>query len=233
MQSRNKASCRWRDPRRPKEEGLVLAILVVSLILGVSCGNPGDAKYAGWDTYYGPDNRFSVRYLAPPWTTCTGSEYEEDCQECPSHLLGSAICGGSANRAVLWIPPALLDPDFLLIPPYKLEVSWANGARTVMELAQAEQNAVETAGMELLFAPRQVTLADGVTIAAEVGYRGPVHIIVNDDPVDRPDEREYRVLYVSEGGVMYRVALDTAIDIDVPEVRDMLASFTLDPEVEP
>ncbi len=40
-------------------------------------------------------------------------------------------------------------------------------------------------------------------------------------------EGQYRVIYVSEGGTAYRVALDTAINIDFPEVRDMLASFAL------
>jgi hypothetical protein len=206
---------------------------LLSLVFFGGCAQSGDDQYAGWDTYYGPDNRFSVRYLAPPWTECTGTEYEDECSECPRQLLGSALCGGATNNVVLWIPPALLDPSFLLIPPYKLEISWTSGSTAVMQLAEAEGSAMQGAGLELLFEPRQVTLADGVTIGAEVGYRGPVHIIVDETPVNRPDEREYRVLYVSEGGVMYRVALDTAIDIDVPEARDLLASFTLDPEVAP
>lgn len=207
--------------------------LFLFTILAAACGVPGDEPYAGWDTYTDPSERFMLRYISPPWTECNETEYEDDCHECPGQLIGNGRCGGGSNWTVLWIPPALLDPEFLLIPPYKLEVSWFSSSTAALALAQAEQTAMAGAGMEVLFEARAVTLHDG-TVAAEIGYRGPVHIVVDETPVNRPDEREYRVVYVADAGTVYRVALDTAINMDLPEVRDMLASFSFDvPEVDP
>jgi len=124
-----------------------------------------------------------------------------------------------------------LDPEYLLIPPFKIEVTWFGSSQTAMQLATWERNRMVPAGLEILIEPRAVTLADG-TVAAELGYYGPMHIIADEDPINRPDERGFRVVYVSHEGWVYRVAIDTAIDIYLPEARDMLASFTLDPVVE-
>lgn len=199
------------------------------LIWCSGCAESGHDPYAEWDTYEEGEGRFSLRYIAPPWTTCNDTEYEDDCHECPSHLIGRARCGGANRWRVLWVPPALLDPEFLLIPPYKLEVSWYSNDSTPLEQAQREEQRLEDAGLEVVFSSRAVTLYDG-TVAAEVGYRGPVHLVVDENPINRPDERGYRVVYVVESGTAYRVALDTAIGIELPEVRDMLSSFTLGEE---
>jgi hypothetical protein len=202
----------------------IATVLLVVLVHG--CGVSAKEQYAGWDTYEEPGGRFTVRYISPPWTQCSESEYEEDCHECPAHLLGTGVCGGSAAWVVLWVPPALLDPDYLLIPPYKLEVSWFTASRDAAALAADEHARLTRAGLESLFEARPTTLADG-TDAVELGYRGPVHLVVDEDAEDRPDEREYHVLYVDGGSHVYRVAMDTAISVDLPEVRDMLASFAL------
>lgn len=211
--------------RRVASHFLILALLAAS------CDPSGADEYAGWSTYVGPENRFALRYLAPPWVECTGTEYEPDCRECPVHILNAGACGAAGRSVTLWIPPRLLDPEYLLIPPFKIEVTWFGSGQTAMQLATWERNRIEGAGLEILIEPRAVTLADG-TVAAEVGYYGPTHLIVDEDPVNRPDERGYRVVYVSQDGWVYRVAIDTAIDIYLPEARDMLASFTLDPVVE-
>jgi hypothetical protein len=201
------------------------ALSIVAVALLGSCGENGSDPYAGWDLYESAAGGFSVRYLSPPWTMCSGTEFEADCHECPSQLLGAGVCGDGGANAILWVPPALLDPDFLLIPPYKLEVSWWGGASDPLTLATNEQNVMTAAGLTTSVPARLVTLADG-TVAAEVGYGGPMHIIVAETPVNRPDEREFRVVYVSTASVTYRVAIDSGIDITSPEVGDMLASFT-------
>ncbi len=126
---------------------------------------------------------------------------------------------------MLWIPPALLDPDFLLIPPFKFEISWFPGDFAPLELAQGEESLLVAQGLEVVIPSRLVTLNDG-TVGAEVGYRGPVHLVVNETALNRPDEREYLVVYLSSGGSVHRLAVDTAIDISLPEVRDMVDSFT-------
>ncbi len=207
-----------------------LIFLSAWVLLIAACAPSGREDYAGWSTYLGPSDIFSVRYLAPPWEICSDTEYEEDCRECSRHLLGAAVCGASSRSETLWIPPRLLDPEYLLIPPYKLEITWFSSEVSALDLAQSERNVMVRAGLEEVIEPRPVTLHDG-TAAAEVGYRGPMHLVINDDPVDRPDEREFRVVYATGGGWAYRVAIDTAISIHDAEVRDMLASFTLDPAV--
>jgi hypothetical protein len=201
------------------------ALLAIATALLPSCGENGSDPYAGWDTWESTAGGFSVRYLSPPWTACTGTEFEADCHECPSQLLGAGICGDSGASSILWIPPALLDPDFLLIPPYKLEVSWWGGASDALTLAQNEQNVMTSVGLTITVPARLITLADG-TVGAEVGYGGPMHIIVDETAVNRPDERDFRVVYVSSAAMTYRVAIDSAIDITSPEVLDMLASFS-------
>ncbi len=205
---------------------MIRFINLVLVLATMSCGISAKEPYAEWDTYEEPTGRFTVRYLSPPWTQCSESEYEEDCHECPAHLIGSGICGSTSNWIVLWIPPALLDPDYLLIPPYKLEVSWFTTTTDMLALAEAEGNQLSSAGLETIFDARRTTLQDGVE-AVEVAYRGPVHIVIDDTATNRPDEREYHVLYVEGGGFTYRVAMDTAIAVNLPEVRDMLASFSL------
>ena len=204
-----------------------IAAMVILLVSG--CGVSSREPYAGWETYEDPGGRFTIRYLSPPWTACSGTEYEDACHECPAHLIGNGLCGGASNWDTLWVPPALLDPDFLLIPPYKLEVSWFTTSRDVLDLARAEGDRMTSAGLEEIFPARRVTLQDG-NEAAEVAYRGSVAIVVDEDPADRPDEREYRVLYVNGGTLTFRVALDTAFDIEEPEARDMLASFSVEEE---
>lgn len=202
------------------------ALLAIAAALLGSCGENGSDPYAGWDVYESAAGGFSVRYLSPPWTLCTGTEYAAECHECPSQLLGAGICGDSGSHAILWVPPALLDPAFLLIPPYKLEVSWWSGASDPFARAQNEASVMTSAGLTVTVPPRLVTLEDG-TSAAEVAYRGPMHIVVAQTAVNRPDEREFRVVYVSSAASTYRVAIDSAIDVTSPEVRDMLASFAL------
>lgn len=206
----------------------ILPIFILFLAIS-GCAESGHEPFAGWDTYEEEDGRFSLRYIAPPWTVCNDTEYEDDCHECPSHLIGRARCGGANRWRVLWVPPALLDPEFLLIPPYKLEISWRSSDSTALEETQREEGLMEEAGLEIVFPSRAVTLYDGTT-AAEVAYRGPVHLVVDTNPINRPDERDYRVIYVVESGTGYRVAMDTAIDIELPEVRDMLSSFSLGEE---
>jgi hypothetical protein len=199
-------------------------VVFVAVACLAGCGEPGNDPYAGWDTFENATGQFSVRYLSPPWTMCSGTEYEADCHECPSQLLGAGLCGDPAAYSILWVPPALLDPEFLLIPPYKLEVSWFAGTYDPLALAQQEEAVMVAQGLTITVPSRRITLADD-TVAAEVGYGGPMHIIVAETPVNRPDERDFRVVYVAATGLAYRVALDTAIDITSSEVRDMLASF--------
>jgi hypothetical protein len=206
------------------------AILILSL-LTASCAQSGKDPYAGWSLYVGPGDLFAVRYITPPWQECSGTDYEADCHECPAHLLNATVCGETGQSVTLWIPPRLLDPEYLLIPPFKLEVTWFASDLTALDAARWERNTMAAAGLDILIEPRAVTLHDG-TVAAETGYHGPMHIITQDDPVERPDERGFRVVWVVEGGTAYRVALDTAVAISLPEARDMLASFTLDPPVE-
>ncbi len=199
-------------------------VWLAALLAG--CGQPGCEEYAGWSTYEHPTGQFSIRYLEPPWNICSGTEFEADCHECPAHLLGAEACGGADRFVIFWIEPVLLDPEFLLIPSYKLEISWVPGEMNPLDLAAAEEAVMAAAGMEVTSSASAVSFHDG-RLGAEVAYRGPVHIIVAETPVARPDEREYRVVFASGGGFTYRLQLDSAIDADSPEVGDMLASFGL------
>lgn len=201
------------------------ALAWLSLLLA-GCGQSGCEEYAGWATYDDPSGQFSIRYLEPPWNICTGTEFEADCHECPAHLLGAEACGGADRYVLFWIEPVLLDPEFLLIPSYKLEISWVPGEMNPLDLAVAEQAVVAAAGMEISGEASAVGFQDG-RLGAEVAYRGPVYIMVAEDPVARPDEREYRVVFTSGGGFSYRLQLDSAIDADAPEVGDMLGSFSI------
>lgn len=203
-----------------------IRFLCLFFLFTVSCAQSGKDDFAGWDRYEHPDGRFSFYYLSPPWTTCNETEFEEYCHECPGHLIGQGRCGGASNWMVFWIPPALLDTAYLLIPPFKFEVTWFNCSALDIDLARQEQNVMRSAGLDIIVEPRNVTLHDG-TLAAEVGYEGPAYLVNGDIPANRPDEREYRVAYISQGGSCYRIGMDSAIDITLPEVRDMMSSFSV------
>jgi len=200
-------------------------VLLVSVAM-VACGDPGCEDYAAWELYEDPGGRFSVRYMTPPWTLCSGTEFADDCRECPSKILGRQTCGGSSLPTIFWVEPLLLDPEFLLIPSYKLEITWHAGTADPLEQAVREQTRMDDAGLTIQREAREFEFFDG-TVGAEVAYRGPVHILTGDLAIARPDEREYRVVYAQGDRLVYRIALDSGIDADVPEAEDMLASFAV------
>jgi hypothetical protein len=204
-------------------------LLLVAVCTTVACVPSAKTLFAGWDTYVGNEGNYELRYPSPPWEPCTGTEYEEDCHECSAQLLPGDRCGGTDQWEVVWIPPVVLDADYLLVPPYKVEISWFAGEFVPLELAQQEEAAMEAAGFDVVRSARLVTLYDG-SLAAEVSYEGPIHVITEEPPDLRPDIRQFRVIYAVRPSLAYRVALDTAIDINVPEAAALLSSFSIHSE---